>query len=150
MTDALRLKNQICHRFYTVSNAFTRAYRPLLKKLDITYPQYVAMMGLWEQSGVTIQELVKTTKIDAGAMTLILKKLQSKGYLEVVQGEEDKRTRFVHLTEKGKAAENEAESIPQQLICKVDTLEREEALTLISLIDKLSQGLESAICKLED
>lgn len=37
--DLLKLDNQLCHRFYSVSNAFTRAYRPLLQKMDITYPQ---------------------------------------------------------------------------------------------------------------
>lgn len=150
MTEALKLKNQLCHRFYTVSNAFTRAYRPLLKKLDITYPQYVVMMGLWEESGITIQSLVNVTKIDPGAMTLILKKLEAKGYVEVKKGEEDKRTRFVHLTEKGKKAEADAADIPQQLICKVDNLEWEEAKKMIALIDKLSDGLESAICGLEE
>lgn len=150
MTEALKLKNQLCHRFYTVSNAFTRAYRPLLKKLDITYPQYVVMMGLWEESGITIQSLVNVTKIDPGAMTLILKKLEAKGYVEVKKGEEDKRTRFVHLTEKGKQAEVDAADIPQQLICKVDNLEWEEAKKMIALIDKLSDGLESAICGLEE
>lgn len=150
MTEALKLKNQLCHRFYTVSNAFTRAYRPLLKKLDITYPQYVVMMGLWEESDITIQSLVNATKIDPGAMTLILKKLEAKGYVEVKKGEEDKRTRFVHLTEKGKQAEVDAADIPQQLICKVDNLEWEEAKKMIALIDKLSDGLESAICALEE
>ena len=74
--DTLKLESQLCHRFYTLSNAFTRAYRPMLKSLDITYPQYVVMMALWEQSNVTIAELLDKTVIDGGAMTLILKKLE--------------------------------------------------------------------------
>ncbi|MEL7442746.1 MAG: MarR family transcriptional regulator, partial [Pseudomonadota bacterium] len=53
MSELLKLENQLCHRFYTLSNAFTRAYRPLLKALDITYPQYVTLMALWEHDGIT-------------------------------------------------------------------------------------------------
>ena len=53
MSELLKLENQLCHRFYTLSNAFTRAYRPLLKALDITYPQYVTLMALWEDDGIT-------------------------------------------------------------------------------------------------
>ena len=69
MSELLKLENQLCHRFYTLSNAFTRAYRPLLKALDITYPQYVTLMALWETDHITIAELLDRTAIDGGAMS---------------------------------------------------------------------------------
>lgn len=80
MSELLKLENQLCHRFYTLSNAFTRAYRPLLKTLDITYPQYVTLMALWENDDITIANLLEVTDIDGGAMSLILKKLEAKGF----------------------------------------------------------------------
>ena len=146
MTDVLKLENQLCHRFYTVSNAFTRAYRPLLKDLDITYPQYVVLMALWENDGITIQALLEKTHIDGGAMSLILKKLQGKDYLKVQIGEKDKRTRFIYLSEKGKNAKSTAAEIPRQLLCKMNQLNMEEMKQLISLIDKLSDNLQDVIC----
>lgn len=147
MTDVLKLENQLCHRFYTVSNAFTRAYRPLLKGLDITYPQYVVLMALWEKDGITIQALLDSTHIDGGAMSLILKKLLGKEYLEIKVGEKDKRTRFVYLSKKGKEAESIAAEVPQQMLCKMDKINMEEMKQLISLIDKLSDNLQGVVCE---
>ena len=144
MSEALKLENQLCHRFYTVSNAMTRAYRPLLRGLDVTYPQYLVMMALWEEQGVTILNLIEKTRIDGGALSLILKKLQAKNLVTVNVGEQDKRTRYIHLTAAGVAAKQQAECIPEQMLCKVSALNEQELAQLISLIDKLSAGLKNA------
>lgn len=150
MSDILKLENQLCHRFYAVSNALTRVYRPLLKSLDITYPQYVVMMGLWEEDAITIQVLLQRTRIDGGAMSLILKKLQAKGYVDVQIGEQDKRARIVHLTESGRAAKGVAEEIPKQLVCKINRLSMDELLEMRRLIDLLSDDLQDVLCCVEE
>ena len=137
MSELLKLENQLCHRFYSLSNAFTRTYRPLLRALDITYPQYVTLMALWEQSGITIAELLERTMIDGGAMSLILKKLEAKGFLHVAKDEHDKRVKRVMLSEKGKLARIEAEAIPQQMLCKLDGMSHAESKQLVHLLDKL-------------
>lgn len=137
MSELLKLENQLCHRFYTLSNAFTRTYRPLLATLDITYPQYVTLMALWEQSGITIAELLEKSMIDGGAMSLILKKLEAKGFLYIAKDEQDKRVKRVMLSEKGKEAKIVAESIPQQMLCKLDGMSHAESKQLVHLLDKL-------------
>lgn len=137
MPDTLKLERQLCHRFYTLSNAFTRSYRPLLKQLDITYPQYVVMMALWECDGITIHELLDKTMIDGGAMTLILKKLANKGFLQVIKDPMDKRVRRVYLCDKGKAAKTQAKEIPTQMLCKLNAMTQQDAKNLASLLDKL-------------
>ena len=137
MSDTLKLERQLCHRFYTLSNAFTRAYRPMLKDLDITYPQYVVMMALWECDGITIRELLDKTAIDGGAMTLILKKLANKGFLQVTQDPKDKRVRRVHLCEAGKAAKTQAKEVPEKMLCKLNAMTQQDAKQLITLLDKL-------------
>ena len=146
MSEALKLENQLCHRFYTVSNAFSRAYRPLLKSLDITYPQYVVLMALWEQDDISISELLQHTRIDGGAMTLILRKLQDKGYLTLYADDRDKRSRRVKLTQTGVDTKQLAETIPHQMLCNLDQLTKEEAIQLRDLIDKLSDCLTSSVC----
>lgn len=135
--DLLKLDNQLCHRFYTVSNAFTRAYRPLLKELDITYPQYLVLLTLWEQDALSISELVEKSKIDPGALTLILKKMEQKDFISIVPGQSDKRVKQITLTQKGKKAKETAASIPQQLLCKMQNLSGDELTQLKNLIDKL-------------
>ena len=143
MSELLKLENQLCHRFYTLSNAFTRAYRPLLKALDITYPQYVTLMALWETDDITIAELLEKTVIDGGAMSLILKKLEEKGFLVVNKDELDKRVKRVQLTEMGKEKKTIAEKVPAQMLCKLNGMSAEESRTLKNLLDKLGSCFEN-------
>ncbi|APD85269.1 MarR family transcriptional regulator [Alteromonas sp. Mex14] len=144
MSELLKLENQLCHRFYTLSNAFTRAYRPLLKALDITYPQYVTLMALWETDNVTIAELLDKTAIDGGAMSLILKKLEDKGFLMITKDKTDKRVKRVQLTKAGEEKKALAEDVPAQMLCKLDGMTTEESRTLRDLLDKLGGCFESA------
>jgi DNA-binding MarR family transcriptional regulator len=137
MSELLKLENQLCHRFYTLSNAFTRAYRPLLKTLDITYPQYVTLMALWENDDITIANLLEVTDIDGGAMSLILKKLEAKGFLTVIKDDNDKRVRRVKLTTEGIAKKTVAEEVPTQMLCKLQGMTKEESHMLRDLLDKL-------------
>lgn len=138
MSDTLKLENQLCHRFYLLSNAFTRAYRPMLDKIGITYPQYLVLMALWETDAITIASLTDKTGIDAGAMTLILRKLSDKGILEIRKSEKDKRVKHVHLTKSGRALKDEAQDIPTQMLCKFGGIDAEEFQRLIQSLDKLS------------
>ena len=138
MSELLKLENQLCHRFYTLSNAFTRAYRPLLRELDITYPQYVTLMALWETNNITIAELLERTAIDGGAMTLILKKLEDKQFLSIKKDESDKRVKRVVLTSKGIEQKQVAENVPKQMLCKLHGMSQEESIQLRHLLDKLS------------
>ena len=141
MSDSLKLENQLCHRFYLLSNAFTRAYRPLLDKLDITYPQYIVLMALWEVDAVTIAALTHKTGIDAGAMTLMLKKLTQKELIDVLKDEKDKRVKHVHLTDKGKALKQQAEEIPKQMLCKFSDIDVKDLQQHIEFLDKLNAHL---------
>ena len=144
MSELLKLENQLCHRFYTLSNAFTRAYRPLLKALDITYPQYVILMALWETDHITIAELLDRTAIDGGAMSLILKKLEDKGFLMVNKDETDKRVKRVQLTKMGKEKKTIAEEVPAQMLCKLKGMSAEESRELVKLLDKLGGCFQNA------
>lgn len=73
-----RLKNLLCHRLYTASNAITRTYRPFLEALQLTYPQYITMVALWEKDNLSVKELHKITEIDNGCLSLMLKKMLEK------------------------------------------------------------------------
>lgn len=140
-TDQLLLSNQICHRAYVLSNAITRAYRPLLAPLDITYPQYVVMMALWEQDNIEINQLLKKTLIDAGAMSLMLKKLQTKSLLSVSASEADKRIKVVALTDKGRSLRYLAQEIPSKIKCCAPSLTLAEINTFKTIADKLNSDL---------
>jgi DNA-binding MarR family transcriptional regulator len=139
--DQLKLKNQLCHRLYMASNSIARAYREPLQALNITYPQYVVMMALWEQDGITIAELVAATAIDGGAMTQILKKMADKELLEIIKDEHDKRKRLVQLTKQGQALKQKAVNIPKQIACKFTSIDSVQVQQLMQLLDLVVDDL---------
>jgi DNA-binding MarR family transcriptional regulator len=139
--NQLKLKNQLCHRLYMASNSIVRAYREPLNGLNITYPQYVVMMALWEQDKITIAELLGKTAIDGGAMTQILKKMADKCLLEIIKDEQDKRKRLVQLTKQGKALKLEAVNVPSEIGYKFESIDSDQALKLMQLLDLVVSDL---------
>lgn len=142
MSEALKLKNQLCHRLYKASNAVIRAYRPLLQPLGLTYSQYVVMMSLWEQDDVAVQDLIAHTQIDGGSLTQILTKLQQKAWLSLARDPEDGRKRRVKLTAAGRALQLEAQQVPERMVCQFQNLSVEESYQLANLLDRLTAGLD--------
>lgn len=141
--EQLKLKNQLCHRLYMASNSIARAYREPLAALNLTYPQYVVMMALWEQDKITIAQLIDKTAIDGGAMTQILKKMTEKSLLAVIKDEHDKRKRLIQLTHRGQALKNEAADIPKTIFCKFDSIDTNQAQQLMQLLDLIVSDLST-------
>tara|TARA_R110001592_G_scaffold37512_4_gene125074 strand:+ start:475 stop:915 length:441 start_codon:yes stop_codon:yes gene_type:complete len=139
--DQLKLKNQLCHRLYMASNSIVRAYREPLSELNITYPQYVVMMALWEHDKITIAELLDKTMIDGGAMTQILKKMADKRLLEIIKDDNDKRKRLVQLTQQGQELKIKAASIPNTISCKFTHINSTQASQLMELLDLVVNDL---------
>lgn len=142
MFQQLALTNQLCHRLYVASNAITRAYRPYLQEIDLTYPQYVVMMALWQQDKIEIGKLRSLTKVDGGALSLILKKLQSKELIVLKPSKEDKRIKHINLTSQGSALANRAALIPEKMMCKFSQVDIEDVESLKRVLDKLIVNLE--------
>ena len=92
--DHLKLNRQICHRVYAASNGIIRLYKNTLDKLNLTYPQYITMLALWELREATIKDVQALSKIDGGSLSLILKKLEKKNLITIQECKEDKRKEF--------------------------------------------------------
>ncbi len=135
-TSLLKLDKQVCFSLYRAANAMVRAYRPLLKELDITYLQYLALMVLWDEDGLSIGELGQQLSLDTGTLTPLIKRLESKGILRRIASTKDERVKHLHLTSRGKAMREQAESIPAQQLCRVN-LNPKELLELKQLCDRL-------------
>lgn len=139
--EQLKLKHQLCHRLYMASNSIARAYREPLAKINLTYPQYVVMMALWEQDRITIAELVETTAIDGSAMTQILKKMVEKSLLVVIKDEKDQRKRLIQLTKAGQDIKLKAVDIPNEIRCKFNSIDSDQALQLMQSLDLVIHDL---------
>ena len=89
--EMLLLDNQLCFAVYSASLAMTRLYKPLLEKLGLTYPQYLAMLVLWERDGITVSELGERLSLDSGTLTPLLKRLEVAGLVTRARSTEDEK-----------------------------------------------------------
>jgi len=139
--EPLCLENQVCFSLYSAANAMVRAYRPVLDALDLTYPQYLAMLVLWQHKGISVKALGERLHLDSGTLTPLLKRLESKGLLLRGRSEQDERVRVLTLTDAGLALQARAVDVPEQMLCR-SAMPREELQQLKSLCDTLWQQLE--------
>ncbi len=116
--EFLKLDNQLCFVLYACSRGLTRTYRPLLAELDITYPQYLVMLVLWEQDGVSVKALGERLFLDSGTLTPLLKRMASSGLITRQRSQTDERRVNIFLTAKGKALKKRAHAVPETLLCR--------------------------------
>ncbi|MDO4898586.1 MAG: MarR family transcriptional regulator [Rothia sp. (in: high G+C Gram-positive bacteria)] len=122
-TNPLSLDNQICFSLYRTQRLATRLYQDLLKDLNLTYPQYLAMLVLWEEEApVSMSDLGARLELDSGTLTPLIKRLISLGYVTKQRDEQDERRAVLTLTDTGAQLRAQAESIPQQVysFCSAD------------------------------
>ena len=108
----LKLDNQLCFALYSTSLAMTRLYKPLLDELGLTYPQYLAMLVLWEKDGLMVSELGERLYLDSGTLTPLLKRLESSGLISRIRAVEDERRVHITLTAAGRKLKARAARIP--------------------------------------
>ena len=97
-----RLGDFLCFAIYSANLAFGRAYRQGLDDLGLTYPQWIAIVALWEQDGQTVSELGEKMFLESNTLTPILKKLEQMGYLRRQRDPADERQVRVSLTDEGR------------------------------------------------
>ena len=117
--EVLRLDRQLCFALYGAAQRVTRLYRPLLDALGLTYPQYLAMLVLWETSPRTVGAMGDALDLDSSTLTPLLKRLEAGGLIDRRRDPKDERRVIVALTDKGLALRDKALSIPEQIFCQV-------------------------------
>ncbi len=108
----LQLDNQLCFALYSTSLAMTKLYKPLLEDLGLTYPQYLAMLVLWEQDGLTVSELGERLYLDSGTLTPLLKRMETAGLVSRLRAVQDERRVHITLTAEGRKLKAKAAKIP--------------------------------------
>jgi DNA-binding MarR family transcriptional regulator len=113
--EQLKLENQVCFPVYAASRLITREYQPHLEKLGITYPQYLVLMVLWENDGITVNEISQKLILNTNTITPLLKRMESQSIIRRYRSERDERKVIVELTKKGKQLQAEAAPIPEKI-----------------------------------
>jgi DNA-binding MarR family transcriptional regulator len=115
---------QLCFALYSASRAMTAAYRPVLTEMNLTYPQYLVMLVLWEEAAdarsnqeraVTVGRLGERLQLDSGTLSPLLKRLEGNGFVRRERSRDDERLVEVTLTPAGRRLEDRAQCIPEEL-----------------------------------
>ncbi|AZA58029.1 MarR family winged helix-turn-helix transcriptional regulator [Chryseobacterium shandongense] len=139
--ESLKLQNQLCFPLYVIAKEITGLYRPFLDELDITYPQYLVMMVLWENDGLSVNHIGEKIYLDSGTLTPLLKRLEAKGFIMRKRKKEDERVVEVFLTETGKMLQAKACEIPEKIYKKIDASEQ-DWLDLKKSVQKILNKIE--------
>lgn len=113
------LDDQLCFALYAASNAMTRIYRELLEPLGLTYPQYLAMLVLWEQAPLNVKTLGDRLQLDSGTLTPMLKRMEQAGLVSRRRDPADERQLEITLTEAGQAMRPAVVRMQAELACRL-------------------------------
>lgn len=141
LRDTLLLDNQLCYALYAAAHRMTKSYRPMLERMGLTYPQYLVLLVLWENDGVTVSEIGRRLRLDSGTLTPVLKRLETSGLLNRNRRQSDEREVEIALTDQGRALRSEAIAVRQSVMCQLNMSEPEiQAMRadLNALIENLS------------
>lgn len=138
--EVQHLDSQLCFALYSASLAMTRAYRPLLAKLGLTYPQYLVMLVLWKQECLTVSEIGSLLFLDSGTLTPLIKRLEHAGFIRRVRDAQDKRRVRVKLTADGERLKADGAALAGCLASRIDSTP-EKLLYLIQQITTLRECL---------
>jgi len=113
----LELDQQFCFALYAACHSVMRTYRPLLAEVELTYPQYLTMLALWErpEQAQTVGAIGRRLHMETGTLTPILKRLESAGFVSRVRDPADERRVLVRVTEEGLALQARVASVPESL-----------------------------------
>ncbi len=136
-TASLLIDDQLCFALYTASRAMTGRYRGLLDDLNLTYPQYLVMLVLWEEGTITVNQLGRRLLLDSGTLSPLLKRLESAGFVTRRRRVEDERSVEIGLTEAGVRLRDAAESVPGRL-CEIVRMPYDERAVLIDTLRRLT------------
>ena len=116
----LQLDDQLCFALYAATNTVTRAYRPLLDKIGLTYSQYLVMMVLWQDAELAVHEIAARLKLAPHAVSPLIGRLERAGLVVRRRAAPDRRVVRVHLTAAGAALESAAAKAQHRVVCQTE------------------------------
>ena len=134
--ETMKLDSQLCFPLYAASRKIVNLYTPYLKPLGLTYTQYIMLLVLWEEDGITVGDLCRRLRLDTGTVTPMLKNTEKQGLITRTRSAEDERMVVINLTEEGKALYKKAKDIPAKVGSCVK-LSKTEAMQLYKTLYKL-------------
>jgi DNA-binding MarR family transcriptional regulator len=140
---AVTLDERLCLALYTASRAMTARYRPLLRDLGLTYPQYLVMVLLWEEGDASVGQVGVRLDLESSTLSPLLKRLEAMGLVTRTRASRDERSVTVGLTATGRALEARAAHVPAA-ICDATALSGKNQAALVAQLRTLAAELEAS------
>lgn len=112
----LYIENQLCFPLYAASRLTTKIYTPFLNQLDITYPQYLVLLALWQFGEQSVKTIGERLYLESNTLTPLLKRLEEKSLIKRTRSQKDERTVIITLTSTGKKLKQKAKEIPRKIV----------------------------------
>lgn len=143
--EQLKLDNQVCFPLYAASRLVINQYQPFLEKLNITYPQYLVLLVLWEEDKLSVKDIGQKLILNSNTLTPLLKRMEKQDLVQRVRSSEDERKVIIKLSKKAKDLEEEASKIPEALLSDQinNSISLDELIQLRNLLQKVTKNLNS-------
>ncbi|SPK75992.1 Organic hydroperoxide resistance transcriptional regulator (plasmid) [Cupriavidus taiwanensis] len=111
------LEHQFCFSVYATSLALNKLYRKLLAPLELTYPQYLVLLVLWESDDQTVSDIGSRLFLDSATLTPLLKRMEMQGLVNRERSSKDERQVNIRLTPTGRGLQARAKAVPESVLC---------------------------------
>lgn len=144
--ENLKLDHQLCFALYAASHAITKAYRSVLENYELTYPQYLVMLVLWESDGINVNAIAQRLDLNSSTLTPMLKRLEAAGFITRVRSKQDERLLEIKLTNIGFDLKHEISKAQKNVECQTGLCEEEFIelrSSLYSLVEKMAKNAKN-------
>ena len=148
----LKLENQICFPIYSTSRLLTKAYKPFLDQMGLTYPQYLVLMVLWENDGLSVNAISEKLMLNTNTLSPLLKRMEKMELLQRQRSPKDERSVLVHLSEKGGELKSAARPVPEKLLGALlsENIELNDVLQLKEMLNEWIKVLSTKAERIEN
>ncbi len=139
------IDQMLCFAVYAAGHAFTRFYKPRLDALELTYPQYLVFLVLWERDNITVKALGDKLFLDSGTITPLIKRLEARGLVRRQRDAKDERQVRIILTDDGRALQERALAVPLAVANGIGGSQEDAErlrLELLALRERLDTALD--------
>jgi MarR family transcriptional regulator, organic hydroperoxide resistance regulator len=138
MDDFMTLKNQLCFAVYETASEFNKLYSNVLQPFGLTYPQYLVLLALWEEDGVTLKELGTKLNLGTGTLTPMISRMEANDWLKKERSKEDERKVYIFLQEKALSEKITIASSVAEVIqsCQIGIEEYEQLMKQLNTLQK--------------
>ncbi|MDQ0429325.1 DNA-binding MarR family transcriptional regulator [Planomicrobium stackebrandtii] len=118
MEKPTKLEQQLCFEVYKASSNFSKMYAKALEPFNLTFPQYLVLLVLWEQDGLLTKNIGERLGLGTGTLNPIINRMIEQGRLTKQQSQTDKRAFTISLTDKARSEHAGVEqAVLEKLIC---------------------------------